>query len=337
MPEGKVSAMRPWMILVAVLMLHTVSAAADTPTHAVEAVSKIYSIDRQYDVMRGPWTREATALIQSEENELLWVTGGELDVVDAGNSSSVSDQFLCHSFLEFANATHGSGKENHMFGNQTLLDNSPILPFAQGNRILQFPDGFGVPVLSSEPLSFSTMVMNPHDEAPLDLQFIATFNYVREKELTQQLRPLFIRTTIVEGPSSDQFPKNWGAWIVEPGRHVNRTRITDQIGLPFDTTVHYIVTHVHAFAESLELRDVTTDTILFQSKTTHQPGLVGLADVQTFSSEAGIELFVDHEYELVSIYDNPTQEGILAMAKMRLYLLDHSFTNPVVSSAQPAP
>jgi hypothetical protein len=48
---------------------------------------------------------------------------------------------------------------------------------------------------------------------------------------------------------------------------------------------------------------------------------VGLERVEYFSSEEGIPLYADHDYELVSIYQNDTGERQDAMATMFLYLL----------------
>ena len=38
----------------------------------------------------------------------------------------------------------------------------------------------------------------------------------------------------------------------------DRTLVTELMSLPYDTTVHYIAVHLHPFAESLELIDLTT-------------------------------------------------------------------------------
>jgi hypothetical protein len=91
------------------------------------------------------------------------------------------------------------------------------------------------------------------------------------------------------------------------------------LGLPYDTTVHYIAAHVHPFAESIELRDLTSDETIFKAKATQTSG-VGLASVEHFSSVEGVPLYKDHEYELISVYDNTSSVDQDAMATMLLYL-----------------
>jgi hypothetical protein len=114
-------------------------------------------------------------------------------------------------------------------------------------------------------------------------------------------------------------------WVVPPGREVNRTRVTEILGIPYDTSVHYIAVHLHPFAESLELVDLTTGKSVFRSRVTPVEGEIGIARVEYFSSEEGIPVFAGHEYELVSVYDNTSPEPQDSMAVMLLYLLDKEF------------
>jgi hypothetical protein len=94
------------------------------------------------------------------------------------------------------------------------------------------------------------------------------------------------------------------------------------MNLPFDTRVHYIAIHLHPFAESLELRDLTADTTVFKSAVRSPFDRIGIDHVEHFSSEEGIPVFEDHEYELVSVYNNTTGEEQDSMAVMFLYVLD---------------
>lgn len=49
---------------------------------------------------------------------------------------------------------------------------------------------------------------------------------------------------------------------------------------------------------------------------------IGLEHVDHFSSVEGIPVYQDHEYEMVSVYDNTTDEPSDAMATMFVYMLD---------------
>ena len=107
------------------------------------------------------------------------------------------------------------------------------------------------------------------------------------------------------------------------GREVSHTRVTPKLDLPYDTTVHAIAVHLHPFAESLELRDLTADTTVFRSRARQVETGIGLSHVETFASRAGLPLYADHEYELISVYDNTTGEAQDSMAVMYLYVLVH--------------
>ena len=119
--------------------------------------------------------------------------------------------------------------------------------------------------------------------------------------------------------------------MVKPGREVNHTRVTNIMDLPFDTTLHYVAVHLHPFAETLELKDLTTGKTVYKARARQAGKGVGLAHVDFFSSAAGIPLYKGHEYEIVSIYNNTSGEDQDSMAVMNLYLLDKEFKKPDLS------
>lgn len=134
-----------------------------------------------------------------------------------------------------------------------------------------------------------------------------------------------------------------GHWVVEPGREENHTRVTELMDLPFDTKLHYVAVHLHPFAESLELKDLTTGKTVYKAKTRQADEGIGLAHVDFFSSPEGIPLFKDHEYEMISVYNNTSGKPQDSMAVMNLYLLDKEFKRPetvtpkAAGSTEPAP
>jgi hypothetical protein len=121
-----------------------------------------------------------------------------------------------------------------------------------------------------------------------------------------------------------------GHWKVPPGKEVNHTLVTGSLNLPFDTTIHHIAVHLHPFAESLELRDLTTGETVFRSSARGPLMQIGLEHVDYFSSAPGLAIFKDHQYELVSVYNNTSDEEQDSMAIMFLYLLDQAFVWPEV-------
>ena len=55
--------------------------------------------------------------------------------------------------------------------------------------------------------------------------------------------------------------------------------------------------------------------------------------VEYFSSAEGVPLHKDHEYEMVSIYENTSGEEQDSMAVMYMYLLDKRFEKPDLERA----
>ena len=100
--------------------------------------------------------------------------------------------------------------------------------------------------------------------------------------------------------------------------------------VPFDTTVHFIAVHLHPFAESATLTDLTLETDVFHSRARGPENQIGLTSVESFVSETGVPIFQGHEYELKSIYENTTGENQDSMAVMFLYVLDKEFRLPPV-------
>lgn len=69
-------------------------------------------------------------------------------------------------------------------------------------------------------------------------------------------------------------------------------------------------------------------TTVFKSTQRRRTDRVGLDAIESFASVDGVPLDKDHDYELVSVYDNPTQKDSDAMASIFLYYLDTEFQAP---------
>ncbi|HEY2092446.1 MAG TPA: peptidylprolyl isomerase [Thermoanaerobaculia bacterium] len=119
-----------------------------------------------------------------------------------------------------------------------------------------------------------------------------------------------------------------GHWVVPPGHQVNHSDITWFMGLPMNASLHWAAAHLHPYAQSLTIRDTTTGETIFEVKATGPKDKVGLDKVETFTSEKGVPMFKDHKYELISVYDNPTQQNADSMASAFLALEDPAFVRP---------
>ncbi len=321
-------------------------------------LSDVYIIDQKYRSMMGPSSTRNIQILDSEIPELVWITGYEAVMVAPDGETPVAQQFMCHSNLDIDPYAHSAllGK-NQAFSPR-------LFTLSQGQLTIRFPTGFGIPLLSNEVLDLTTQVLNLHVDAKtlatrgLQVRHKVSLEFVREQDVKGRMSPLFpiagYGLALIAGDSghfgerqpqeelhgpgclvgrnaSDhEYPdplgrKFSGHWVVPPGREVNRTLVTHLMNVPYDTTMHYIAVHLHPFAESLELRDLTTGESLFKSEAENFEGIIGLARVDDYSSVEGIPVFADHQYEMVSIYNNTTAEDQDSMAVMYMYLRDRDF------------
>jgi hypothetical protein len=346
----------------------------------VELISPLYTVDRIYKSMTGPWSNRELHLLDSGTPELVWITGCHVEMVEADGHTHMPEQFMCHVNIDFDGDWH-----NDLFRSAKPLDGR-LFTLSQGQLHVHFPPGFGIPVMSSEILDVSTQVLNLNvRDRSFQVRHKVYIDVVRDRDAPRPMKPLYERAVMgmvsLEGRelvydqhdeaenhdtghhhsghvhgdnahshtahpacksccvpgamasegliSSDSLGRQFTThWVVKPGREVNRTRATTMMALPFDTTLHYIAVHMHPFAESFELRDLTADRSLFKSNVQNLDGEIGLAHVDFFSSEEGIPAHKDHEYELVSVYNNTTDQDQDSMAVMYIYFLDQEYRGP---------
>jgi cyclophilin family peptidyl-prolyl cis-trans isomerase len=90
--------------------------------------------------------------------------------------------------------------------------------------------------------------------------------------------------------------------------------------------------HLHPFARSIGIRDVTAGQMVVEAKATGLQKGVGLSRVETYSSENGVRLYKDHKYEIEAVYDNTTKENTDSMASVYMGLEDPEFVKPDAST-----
>ena len=322
-------------------------------------LSPVYHVDKKYRSMKGPQSTRILHLGNPDEEQLMWITGYSARMVSEDGLSPMPQEFMCHSNLDLDPIVH----RDHIRAETSI--SGRLFTLSQGQFDIDFPRGFGIPIRSSEVLNLTTQVLNLNLEAPnLDVRHKVTIRYIKDD--SGAIRPLFQKSVyglaLLEGkdgrygesvdeshhmgdhadgmgclerPNASthtykdgQGRTFTGHWVVSPGREVNTTLVTKLLSLPYDTTVHYIAVHLHPFAESLELKDLTAKKTIFRSEARNYQGKVGLEEVHSFSSPEGIPVFADHEYELISVYNNTSREPQDSMAVMYLYLFDKRFVRP---------
>ena len=341
----------------AFLLVATSSAASVPRVSTASWYSQVYAIDAIYKSMEGPASAQRIRLAKLPSQELLWVVGYQTEIVDAGKTQTLASDFMCHNNLNL------SDLDDHREHFPWPEGGKRVFTLSQGQLQVRLPEGFGIPMLSDEPLSLNTQVLNHNlADASFQVRHKTSVHFVRDRELKAPMKALYQQgvqsLVLLEGkdghfhgggdhetteaaecsigkpvglqkdvtdPEGRVFN---GHWVVEPGLEERRTRVTPYLQLATNTTVHYIAVHLHPFAVSLELRDLTEEKTLFKSFTRNTSSRIGLDHVDHYSSVEGIPFYRDHEYELVSVYNNTSGEPQDAMAVMFLYHHDARFVKP---------
>jgi hypothetical protein len=332
----------------------------DRADSRVVVTSKLYDVDRIYKSMTGPWSKQEVQLGETAEPELVWITGAHVEMVDRDARKPMPELFMCHANLDLNVAKHQA-----VLGGREFPDGR-MFTLSQGQLEVKFPAGFGIPVMSNETLDLTTQVLNlNYKDAKFQVRHHVTLDFIRDRDVQQPMKPLYqggvfglkalsehemaydASESVMLGDEKctscclpgkkavdwaeglDRFGRKFtGHWVVKPGREINHTLATTMFNLDQDTTIHYIAVHMHPFAESLELRDLTTGETLFKSLVRNYEDQIGLAHVDHLSSDEGVPVFADHEYEIVSTYNNTSGEDQDSMAVMYVYLLDPDFKRP---------
>jgi hypothetical protein len=355
----------PAALLRVVLLAAAVDAAhaEAPPRHPKEAellvFSDVFQVNGIIKSMVGPFTTRSIRVRPNAPPELLWLTGFQMEVVDAGGLQPQSYEFECHSNLAWP--------RDDPPGVQRPV--GQVFTLTQGQVDVRLPPGFGLPSTSAEAIVFNSQVLNlTRPEEQKAVRHRARVRYVRDADLTQPMKPLVVTSAYVmaslggeamvygvadpdpkraaaschagalprgaPGAQKDALGRPFtGHWVVEPGRHEYRTLVTDLMNIPYDTTVHFIGVHVHPYSQSLELRDLTTGKSVWKSTQTTHPDRPSLTNIDYYSGVEGLPIHAGHDYELVSVYDNPTSDATDAMATMFLYYLDQKFDKTVLAAA----
>ena len=330
----------------------------------VQLLSESRTIKSIYKSMTGPSEIRRFNVVETEQPELVWLTGYTAVMVESDGSTPADQQFMCHSNLDYDIFFAPTEKHNEVFSSHRS-HSKRLFTLSQGQLEITFPEGFGIPVISSDAMSLSTQVLNLNDgHIGKQVRHQIKVHFVCDRELEQPYRPLFqisanglvsledkelvynmeeteeteetdgapCMSCCIPGDNAgnhvytDKFGKHFsGHWIVPPGRHEYRTLVTDLMMVPFDTTVHYIAVHLHPFAEELELRDLTAGKTLFKANAINSRNKIGLEHVDHYSSVEGFPVYTSHQYELVSTYHNTTTVDQDSMAVIYIYLLDQEF------------
>jgi len=335
------------------------AAASEVQTMNIRSAS--LSIDTIYRSMQGPYETQLVQF--NEDEELLWLTGYKAQVMDAQSGERLSDGFMCHNNLNIAQKEElpwrvkTLGTSTRLF---TLTEGQTEVKLPEGFGV-PIPANAEMNAIS-QVLNHNQPKINLEAVHNIELQYLKE-SELAEPLIPLYQQAVFVTKQVsgpageqgqppvcgVEEPDSSSIlgkrPKHvcaieyskeeynpyhdrqgrsfTGHWKIPNGMEVLETDVTRMLNLPYNTTVHYIGVHMHPFAKSLELWDVTADTMLFKAHVKGYEQGIGIEEIDHYSSQQGFEVFADHHYKLRSVYDcTDSLEHHTAMATMFLYLRD---------------
>jgi len=335
----------------------------------LEHLTPPYAVSALYPSMKGPaYTNQELRLSQGAP-ELLWIQGYEAVMVGPDGTSPKPQQFMCHNTLSIH---RGLDQHRRLFGAEPY-GTRRLFTLSQGQYKVRFPEGFGIPIVSTETLMLQSQVLNLNPKAIGEtVRHRIRTEFVRDQGLPQPMKPLCMIpsgiTVKVADPQAAKVPEDplqlgcsldvnrnpktghavdaGGAPLVKnrEGDLVTghwmvkpgqEERITDVGSIfPFDTTVHYISVHVHPGAELFQIRDLDQERTLFEARGEQLQQGLGLDRISHFSSPEGIPVFRDHRYQLRVTYRNQGNSPQSAMAFMFCYILDKGFHPPTEQALQ---
>src|SRR5687767_11384918 len=148
-------------------------------------ISKTYFVDRKYSSMKGPQSTQEFTIGDPSKPELVWVTGYEAVMVGKDGDTPMPQDFMCHSNLDVDPLKHRASMQVEPGISGRLFT------LSQGQLTISFPDGFGIPLISSEPLSLTTQVLNLNEEGKqFNVRHKVTVKYLKDAD-AKGVKPLF--------------------------------------------------------------------------------------------------------------------------------------------------
>ncbi|HLN95558.1 MAG TPA: hypothetical protein VK183_07970 [Flavobacterium sp.] len=304
-------------------------------------VSPTFLVDGIYKSMEGP---KASSYVQlTPDSSLIWITRFDVKAFDAKSGEQLSNDFICHTNIDFNDAAYFSSFGLHDRVGQQY---PRMTSLSHGLEDFALPKGFGIPMKGNELLYVTTETLNHNDpDIRKWVRHEIDIDYARER-----LKPLMSRTVFIQLPydKADPFkgPLDPGAtqclpvetknhsytdpsgqtysghWVIPPGKRTYRASIDDMLRLKDSARLHAAALHVHPFATRMTLRDVTTGKTVFESTIRNHRNRIGIDRIGDYVSEAGTMLYANHSYELVLETDNTTAVNQDMMGSAFLFFYD---------------
>jgi hypothetical protein len=337
------------MRLTIILLIAVLGAGCYLPTGSGtrRVKSSSHTLIRQTAPNQGMRRNDKFLSIDNQPGELIWVTGSAL--------TSVAGQNIPLPVLSRASVVYKNALRHNQLHGLAQNPQGVVFRFSPGVETVKFPDGFGIPVNSNEPIFLGTESQCGQAlPEPEVVSFQLELDFVRQRGLERPFVPLYclqLNSLVSVGEKPLYFgvenpdPEIHGSgapveriatearlqdglgqkfadvWFMEPGEQFNHTLATSVLRVSRTTKIHHATGHTTTFGESLVLYDLTDDRpVVTLERNSDGPGL------QQYSSEEGVLLHSDHEYEVVAKFQNTSGSTVRASAQMLLYIETPEFS-----------
>ncbi len=314
----------------------------ENKTKEYKMLSPTFIVDAIYKSMEGP--KASNYVMLSQDSTLLWMTGFKVEAQNAKTGEKMSNDFICHMNVDINDTKYYSnfGLENRIGKQYPRLTS-----LSHGMETFTFPEGFGVPMKGNDLLYVTTQTLNHNiKNAYYKVKHKVTIAY----DENQNLKPLMSKTAFIMLPYDQYDPykspidpgtdfcipvetknhsyddgkgnKLSGHWVIPIGKNKYRSNINHQLEIKDSLRLHAAAIHVHPFATKIMLFNKTTQQPIFVSNITNHQNSIGLKNIENFSSEEGIWLFANQDYEIVLEVNNTSNTEQDMMGSMFLFFYD---------------
>jgi hypothetical protein len=305
-------------------------------------ISPAFLIDGIYKSMEGPKSSNYVQL--SQDSTMLWLTSFHVRALDSKTKQPISNDFICHTNVDFNDVKYYS---HFHLENRIGTQYPRMTSLSHGLEDFSFPKGYGVPMKGNDLLYVTTQSLNHNFQK---INKLIKHEVSIEYSKNNGIKPLMSRTAFIMLPYDKKDPykeptdpgtnqcipvetknhsyddghgnKMSGHWVIPTGKNTYRSSVNNQLQIADSLRLHAAAIHVHPFSTSITLFDKTENKPVFVSKITNHKDRVGLSKIEQFSSEAGIWLYKNHDYEIVLTVDNPTNTDQDMMGSMFLFFYD---------------
>jgi hypothetical protein len=318
-------------------------------TQAYKMISPDFYIDGIYKSMEGPKTSNFVQI--SQDSTLLWITGFHVKALDAKTRKQISNDFICHTNFDFNDVKYFS---NFHLEQRIGKQYPRLTSLSHGLEDFKFPKGYGFPMKGNDLLYVTSQSLNHNiKDASFLIKHEITIDYLKNR----LLKPLLSKTVYIMLPYDKADPykspldpgkdfcipvetKNHsyengkgsvfsGHWIIPLGKNAYRSSINNQLQIQDSLRLQAAAIHVHPFATSLALYDKTTRTTVFISQIVNAKNKISLSKIESLSTETGIWLYKNHDYELVLEVNNTSKKNQDMMGSMFLFFYDKELDDKI--------